>query len=157
MGKFIHGESYTRLHKVWNGMKQRCNDPNGKEYDRYGGRGIRVCEEWLSYVNFRDWALANGYDATAPKGVCTLDRIDNDGNYEPSNCRWVSLSEQYANKSNLHYITYCGETLSVSQWSKRTGIKFHTLLYRIKRGWELDKVFADQDVRYKTQHVVSTK
>lgn len=139
---YEHGESHTRLHEVWRGMLQRCNDRNGKMYHRYGGRGIIVCEEWLSYVKFRDWAMANGYDPKAPFGECTLDRIDNDGNYEPKNCRWISLSKQATNRGNRHTITYRGETLTVGEWSRKTGIEYHTLLYRIKRGWALDKVFA---------------
>lgn len=139
-----HGESHTRLHNVWSGMLQRCNDSKSGEYHRYGGRGIKVCEEWLSYVNFRDWALANGYDKDAPPRECTLDRIDNDGNYEPNNCRWVSMREQSLNKSGLHLVTYRGVTMTLTQWSEKTGIKRHTLLYRLKAGWDLDRAFTQK-------------
>ena len=148
MGKFVHGGTGSRLYKVWNGMKQRCNDPNSIAYHRYGGRGIRVCDEWLSYTNFEDWALSAGYDPDAPKGKCTLDRINNDGNYEPSNCRWVSLAEQCATKSSLHTYTYRGETLTVSEWARRTGIEVHTLLYRIKAGWDENTIFTSAHTIY---------
>ena len=148
MGKYKHGEIKTRLYKVWNTMKQRCNDPNGKEYHRYGGRGIRVCDEWLTYTNFRDWAMENGYDKNAAYGKCTLDRIDNDGNYEPSNCRWISLAEQCNNRVSRHTYTYRGETLTISEWSKRTGIAFHTLFYRIKKGWDENTIFTPSHTIY---------
>lgn len=94
-----HNEAGTRLYRVWACMKTRCYTPSNTSYERYGGRGIRVCDEWRnSYEVFRDWAMANGYDPNAKRGACTLDRIDVDGNYEPNNCRWVSNSEQQRNK-----------------------------------------------------------
>lgn len=94
-----HGETGTRLFNVWSSMKQRCSDPNHASYRYYGARGISVCEEWATdYTAFRDWALSTGYDETAPTGVCTIDRIDVDGNYEPSNCRWVDMKVQSSNK-----------------------------------------------------------
>lgn len=93
-----HGGTHTRLYNVWNGMRQRCNDPNHKSYKDYGGRGIKVCEEWDDYENFRSWALENGYDANAKFGDCTLDRIDVYGDYCPKNCRWVDQKTQAQNK-----------------------------------------------------------
>ena len=148
MGKYKHGETRTRLYNVWNGMKQRCNDPNGKLYHRYGGRGIKVCDEWMDYNNFRDWAMSNGYDENAPHGKCTLDRIDNDGNYEPKNCKWASSIEQSVNKGNNHMITYRGETMTISQWARKMGIEYHTLLYRIKAGWSEDIIFNPKHTIY---------
>ena len=89
----------TRLYGVWKLMKQRCRDQNCKGYRLYGARGIRVCDEWSNdYMAFHDWAFANGYDPDAPKGKCTLDRIDSNGNYEPSNCRWVDMKTQAQNR-----------------------------------------------------------
>lgn len=88
-----------RLYGVWKNMKTRCYRKNGDQYKYYGGRGITVCEEWRSsFKAFRDWAYANGYDPTAPRGKCTIDRIDNDGDYEPSNCRWVNSHIQRINQ-----------------------------------------------------------
>lgn len=92
------GRNEERLYGVWKCMKQRCENPNAGGYKNYGGRGIRVCEQWHDYSNFREWAFDNGYDSEAPRGKCTLDRIDNDGCYEPDNCRWVDMFVQANNK-----------------------------------------------------------
>lgn len=88
-----HGDSSMPLYKVWCSMKQRCCNPNSKAYRDYGGRGIRICDEWVDYEPFREWAMSAGY-----KQGLTIDRIDNDGNYCPDNCRWVGMSVQNANK-----------------------------------------------------------
>lgn len=93
-----HGESGSRLYKVWSDMHSRCNNPNIDSYKYYGGRGIKICPEWFSYEAFMDWAMSNGYDPDSQHRECTLDRIDNDGDYEPSNCRWVSHSVQMRNR-----------------------------------------------------------
>lgn len=93
-----HGGRHERLYGVWYNMRQRCENAKEKSYPYYGGRGIRVCDEWRDYATFREWALANGYDPEAEKGKCTIDRIDVNGNYEPTNCRWVSMAEQNSNK-----------------------------------------------------------
>lgn len=99
-----HGGYYERLYNVWRAMKSRCNNPNSNRYQYYGARGITVCDEWAnSYATFREWALANGYDENAPRGVCTIDRIDVDGNYEPSNCRWVDNRTNARNKQKWKY------------------------------------------------------
>lgn len=96
-----HGESHTRLYRVWQGMKERCYNPHHISYHLYGGRGVFVCDEWNnSYFTFKEWAEANGYDCTAQRGACTLDRIDVNGGYEPSNCRWVGMDVQSKNRRN---------------------------------------------------------
>jgi len=96
----IHGEAGSRLYRVWKAMRQRCYLQSGKYYSDYGGRGIRVCCEWNDYETFRQWAYSSGYDPDAQRGKCTLDRIDVDGNYEPSNCRWVDMKVQANNRRN---------------------------------------------------------
>lgn len=94
-----HGESNSRLYTVWSGMINRCESPRHNAYKHYGGRGIKLCDEWRnSYEAFRDWAYANGYDENAEYGDCTIDRIDVNGNYEPSNCRWVDAKTQAKNQ-----------------------------------------------------------
>lgn len=95
-----HGMSHSRLFAVWSSMIQRCTNENNSGYKNYGGRGICVCDEWMDFVAFKDWAILSGYDEDAPYGQCTIDRINNDGNYEPSNCRWVDMLTQSKNKRN---------------------------------------------------------
>lgn len=93
-----HGLSGTRLYNIWKAMRERCNNPHDKFYPDYGGRGISVCPEWNDFAVFHEWAMANGYDPDAPFGECTIDRVDNDKGYEPSNCRWISLTGQANNR-----------------------------------------------------------
>lgn len=97
-----HGFSKERLYKVWDGIKQRCYNPKNSRYEIYGGRGIHMCKEWYeSYLSFRSWALSAGYDPNAPRGKCTIDRINSDGIYEPDNCRWVDMREQRLNQRRM--------------------------------------------------------
>ena len=88
-----HGQSKTRLYRIWHGMLDRCNNHNRHEYMYYGGRGITVCDEWMEFEPFYKWAMSHGYAYDL-----TIDRINNDGNYEPNNCRWVTMKEQAKNK-----------------------------------------------------------
>lgn len=131
-----HGGFGTRLYKIWQSMNDRCCCETHPAYADYGNRGIRVCEEWLDFAKFREWALENGYDKTAPKWKCTLDRKDVNGNYEPSNCRWVDMKVQGRNKRNNRLLEYNGEQHTLSEWSEILGVGYQTLYARITRyGW----------------------
>ena len=113
-----HGMKKTRLYRIYQGMKGRVTSPSNKYWDKYGGRGISLCDEWKKgFEPFRDWALANGYT-----DELTLDRIDNDGNYEPSNCRWVSYKVQENNRRNTVYCIYEGERVPVMYLAERLGM-----------------------------------
>lgn len=93
-----HGETNTRLHNLWCTIRERCNNPNGSEHHIYHDRGISICDEWNDYLTFKRWALENGYDPDAKRGVTTIDRIDNEKGYSPENCRFVTLAENIRNK-----------------------------------------------------------
>lgn len=137
--EYKHGEAKSRLHAVWNMMKQRCNDPNNKYFKNYGGRGISVCDEWLNnYVAFRDWAVATGYDEMAKRGECTIDRIDNNGNYCPENCRWITQKEQARNTRTNHFIEFNGKRQTLAEWAEETGFYALTICDRLRRGWNVE-------------------
>ena len=125
----IHGMNNTRIHRIWNGMKNRCNNPKRKDYHKYGGRGISVCDEWNEFVPFLEWAELNGYTEEL-----TLERIDVNGNYEPDNCTWVTPIEQANNKTNTPHIEYNNEIVTLKQLSELTGINYQTLFRRYNKG-----------------------
>lgn len=136
-----HGMAQTRTYKSWNMMRHRCLFPNAINYHAYGGRGIKVCERWLSFENF----LADMGER--PDGT-SLDRVNNDGNYEPSNCRWATLEQQLANK---HYksevlpaLTFNGITATPLEWSVIFGIRYRTIRSRLKKGFPVDKILSKQ-------------
>lgn len=131
------------LYAIWDSMKQRCNNRNHKYYKDYGGRGISVCEEWSSdFSSFRKWAIENGYNNISKKYQCTIDRIDVNGNYEPSNCRWVDMKTQQRNRRNNVMIMYNGKNQCLQAWSDDTGLPFDTLWRRLKRGWDIDRALT---------------
>lgn len=134
-----HGLIKHPLHRVWNGMKQRCNNPNDSNYDRYGARGIAVCAEWQnSFEDFYNWCIANGWT----KGL-QIDRKNNNGNYEPSNCRCVTAKINSCNKRNNINITYKGETKALQQWCDHLNINRGTMIDRLYvNNWSVDKAFT---------------
>ena len=136
-----HGDTDSRLYAIWCAIKRRCYRDYDPHYARYGGRGIKMCEEWReSYAAFMEWALANGYRYDAKRGECTLDRIDNDGDYTPENCRWVSHKIQSNNKSTNHLITLNGETHTIAEWAEIFGMRYCKLYQRLyKYGYDIGK------------------
>lgn len=148
-----HGGRYERLYKVWDGIKYRCNCPRSKNYKNYGGRGIKVCPEWESdYTVFKKWSFENGYDPNAPKGQCTLDRIDVNGDYEPSNCRWATPTQQANNTRRNVHLTYNGETKTIADWARVSGVDRKTIEYRVRNGWSAEgAIFTKPDKRNKRQ------
>ena len=134
-----HGKSCSRIYKVHRTMMMRCYNPNTHEYENYGGRGITVCDEWHDFGRFYEWAVQNGYDENSKKqSECTIDRIDHNGNYEPSNCRFVPMKTQQRNRRNNVLITYNGETHCLSEWAEIAGIQYGTFLKRIYAGWSME-------------------
>ena len=128
--------SKTRIHSIWWGMVQRCTNENITHYERYGARGILVCQRWLTFENFVE-------DMGIPADDMTIDRIDNDGNYEPGNCRWVSHRDNQRNKSTNRYLTVDGVRRCVMEWSEVTGIHHATISYRLHSGWsERDAIYT---------------
>lgn len=129
-GGATHHQTNTRLYSIWTGIKRRCYNPHDKSYQKwYGSKGIRMCDEWKnSFVQFRDWSISNGYTE-----ALTIDRIDSYGNYEPSNCRWVTPQTQSTNKSNNVHITYNGETLTESDWAKKLKVAPMTIKRRFEK------------------------
>lgn len=135
-----HNKYKTRLYTIWVNIKSRCNRETATGFQYYGGKGIKICEEWsTNFINFYNWSMNNGYSDDL-----TIDRIDVNGNYEPSNCRWVSKKEQANNKTTNHYITYNGETKTISQWSSITGISQNVILQRLERyKWSVERALTE--------------
>lgn len=143
-----HGKTGTRLYTIWCKVKQRCYNKSHTAYKNYGGRGISMCDEWLQentgFMNFYNWAVSSGYSYNL-----TLDRIDNNKNYCPSNCRWATAKEQANNKRTNHYIFVDGIKYTVSELAEMCDIKydnFHKLLKR--RNFDINKLFKDRQELY---------
>lgn len=134
---YIHGLSGSPEYRLWNGMKQRCHSPHARHYAYYGGRGIAVCQEW------RDSFLAF-YQHVGPRPTDKhqLDRIDNDGDYEPGNVRWVLPAKQQRNRRSTHLLTYDGVTLCVTDWAERVGMSRAALDFRLRAGWTLEQALT---------------
>ena len=137
-----HKQSGTRIYHIWQGMKKRCENIHDARYDRYGGRGIKVCEEWKeSFQAFYDWALKNGYDESL-----TIDRIDNDGCYCPENCRWATTKEQCDNRSTTIKITIGNATKSLVEWCKIFDVDYTSTVQKFHRNGfnSIDELFCSK-------------
>ena len=134
-----HGGRKTKLYGVWQGMLNRVNNPNNERYDSYGGRGIKVCERWRDFANFRS-DMGGSYTP----GL-TLERIDNDGDYEPANCRWATWREQAANKRNSHIVSYRGKKVHLAGATQEMGENYGTIHSRINvYGWDAERALTEE-------------
>ena len=133
-----HGMSRTRINECWRNINRRCYKKNNARYINYGARGITVCDEWKNdFMSFYNWAMTNGYSDDL-----TIDRINNDGNYEPSNCRWATKKQQNNNTTRNIYISYKNETKTLAEWAEFFGLTYSTLKHRIERNWAIEKAFV---------------
>ena len=135
-----HGESYknrTAEYVVWTQMLGRCNNKDNVNYKNYGGRGITVCAHWQGADGFQHFLEDMG---RRPSSQHSIERKNNDGNYDPDNCIWATRLVQMANKRDNHYLTYEGETLHIAEWARRKGINSTTIRQRLKRGWPMENV-----------------
>jgi hypothetical protein len=141
----VHGFDGTLLGYARSAMQQRCYNPAHKAYKNYGGRGITICNEWLNNSkSFFDWAIKAGY-----REGLTLDRIDNNGNYSPENCRWATMKEQQNNRRNNHLYFIEGVGNTIGEWATSLNISVNTLFKRLKMGWSEEKTFTTPcDKRY---------
>ncbi len=132
-------KTYPRTYKSWENMKQRCFNQNNDAYERYGGRGISVCDSWLAFANFLD-------DMGPRLEGCTLDRIDNEKGYSPDNCKWSTPKQQANNRrrrSNAALYEFRGKKQTVCEWAKELGFHHRTLFMRLKRGWSVERAFTE--------------
>lgn len=142
-----HGLSHDRIYNIYANMIQRCTNSKVNRFKNYGGRGIKVCDEWLeNFMNFYNWAIENGYEEQL-----TIERIDVNGNYEPNNCTWITNKEQQNNRTNNVNITINGETLNMRQWSKATGVNEKTIEKRIRMGWQGENLIKEEYERKVTK------
>lgn len=139
-----YDKTQKRLYSIYHQILGRCYNEKNPKYKRYGERGIKMCDEWKrDFRNFYYWAINNGFDINLSYIDCSIDRINNDGNYEPSNCRWVNQKVQQNNRENVKLIVYNNQTHTISEWIKILNIKIkpNTLRARINRGWSIEKAF----------------
>lgn len=137
-----HRLSGTRVYRSWSSARQRCVNPNDTNYSQYGGRGVKMSEEWDSFEKF---LLDMGYPES---NNLTIERIDVNGDYEASNCRWATSKEQARNKTNTLFYEYQGKKMILTDWAEYLGIRIITLRKRIKAGWPIEKVFSNKNYNF---------
>lgn len=136
--QLIYDKSTKRLLNIYRSMINRCYNKNTNRYIDWGGRGIKVCDDWrYEFINFYNWAIKNGYQDNL-----SIDRIDNNGNYEPDNCRWTTNKVQARNSSKNHFIVYNNKKLCIAEWAEITGLTARTILLRLRRKWSIEKALT---------------
>lgn len=132
--KMKYDSKHNRIYSIWRGMKERCYYKHNKRYEQYGGRGIKVCMEWHNFATFQEWALSSGYS-----DELSIDRIDNNGNYSPENCRWATNIEQANNKSQSKIIDCEGKCMTLAQWCKILSLPYSSVYRRLSKGWTFEQ------------------
>ena len=147
----LTGMSNTRIYRCWNRMKHRCYNKNNKDFKHYGGRGIKVCREWIDceygFTNFYYWAINNGYT-----DKLTIDRIDVNGDYEPSNCRWADIITQRNNMRSNVVLTYKGKSMTMAMWARELNIPYKCIVNRYERGEDINNILST-NVRCSVKYV----
>ena len=147
------GYSNTKLFKRWCQIKARCFTKTSTSYERYGAKGITMCDEWKNdFKSFEKWAYENGYDEYLPSTECTLDRIDNSKGYSPDNCRWVTSKDQANNQTTNVILSYNGKSQTISQWADEIGIDKRILYARRKLGWSDEDIITTPPKSYITYY-----
>lgn len=147
-GNPIHKQCYTRVYRIYAKIKRRCFAVDDPAYPRYGGRGITMCEEWKkSFESFSSWAYSNGY-----KDGLSIDRIDNNGDYSPENCRWADIYCQANNKRNNILYSYNGETKTLAKWCKEKNMSYKVVWYRLSKGWSFERAITKPVARKGEKH-----
>lgn len=134
-------EQQSKLYYLWCGMNSRCNYKKNRNYKNYGARGIKVCNEWKDFKKFKEWALNNNYQENVKRGQCTLDRIDNNKNYEPNNCRFITNKQQCNNKRNNIVVKYKNEEHTLKEWCEILKLKYQTILRKYHNNWNVKDMF----------------
>ena len=152
-----HGLAKTRINNIYHNMKNRCYNPNNRTYSNYGGRGVIICGEWLDkdngFINFYNWAMENGYQDNL-----TIDRINVNGNYEPDNCRWIPMQEQFYNKTDNVYYELNGFKKCLAEWCKEYNMPYQTVRKRLERGKNIfEALTMPIDTKYRKKYTKERK
>ena len=137
-----HNGTHTRIYHIWLGIRRRCYNPNDFSYRYYGARGIKMAEEWSDFSTFREWSKTSGYSDNL-----TIERIDVNGDYCPSNCKWITLEEQARNKRTNRLVTINGVTKLMTDWLKDSNVSTTQVYWRLRHGWDIESALFDSDHR----------
>ena len=150
--KCKHGVIFTNFYGVWHGIKMRCLNSSIPNYENYGGRGIKVCDRWLKFENFRDDMYQLYLEHRKNNSYTSIERINNDGNYELNNCYWATMKEQQNNTRKNRLITYKKQTMNVNQWAKKLNVSSATLFTRLNRNWSVEKTIITPIIYHSYYH-----